>query len=507
MERVTGAIQPEVLYELLLLVRGPASPRADSAYLGLWRVLSTTVDPMRPEGARLAPTPVHRAMVEHAWRTGHPIFTTNFDTLFEDAAVELGLPDPWPILPWTADQGAVIRRIAAGKPLARPTIFKLHGSVDHPRPGDLHTLATTMHSITRVNYEALKCLAVLGDRSHAVLVGYSGRDIDLFPEIVALGLRRPPFWISPTPGGDVGERRAWLGARHVQMTADEALTGGSPAGASPGAMGPLLDRLEREVEESAPWSPRQALLLLGLCLKEIGLFRHSGAVLEELGRSEAFSRERDSHLWCLLHLNLGRLAHERSCYVTTSREARQVLGAVPPGGDSGAFRVMALGLEAESMRMRVPHNLGLPRDTNLLDALPVLARFVVNAARMLPLLWRGRREAGVPWVMARHEVLEHLVRMGALVQRGTRRVIERGVPVASGALRWVMTLYWEALAAASKRLGYSHGIANSGRYLKQLDRGPAREAPPGRPPAGRRWRALLADVLGRMGRLPASEEP
>src|SRR5689334_18179657 len=74
-EAPLDGIQPEIFYENLLTVAD--DPRA----LSLWRILSPRW--LSARGVELQPNPNHFAIAAYAARHGLPVFTMNFDMLFE----------------------------------------------------------------------------------------------------------------------------------------------------------------------------------------------------------------------------------------------------------------------------------------------------------------------------------------------------------------------------------------------------------------------------------------
>ncbi|NTW89268.1 MAG: hypothetical protein HGB26_09210, partial [Desulfobulbaceae bacterium] len=187
---ILSGVQPEIFYESLL-----AYVPSEVA-LQPWMALHPNV--ASRFGSPPKPNLVHFELVRYSSTNSIPIFTTNFDTLFEDAAAILGLhctvllPDALPKFPST---GA--------------TICKLHGSIsDNCGRPSIDNLYTTMSAITRSNNTWIEALTRLMDRKHICFVGYSGRDLDLFPFIESYTKRsttREPIWINQTFFNDPSE--------------------------------------------------------------------------------------------------------------------------------------------------------------------------------------------------------------------------------------------------------------------------------------------------------------
>jgi hypothetical protein len=275
-------IQPELFYENLLAVR------EDRGLLGLWRVLSPTW--LQTQGAELAPNANHLALAAYAARTGIPIFTTNFDMLFEAAAIALRLP----------------RRtyVAAEPSLQEPCpgvvrVVKLHGSIELDDRVNLESLQSTMESITAVDEGFVS--AILGACVGRTLtfVGYSGCDIDYFPVLSAPSLSPRPFWFVPPNDASTAARARLIGARIVSQLPGELFRERDPTlpWKLPEPDNPsLLRRLQAEI--GPPLSSGQKQLLLATCLLAMGRAPRSSQILEGLlGGTDSLSHRDRALAW------------------------------------------------------------------------------------------------------------------------------------------------------------------------------------------------------------------
>lgn len=178
-----GKLQPELFYEVILSV----FQRRDC--LRLWEALTTTA--IESCGGRLYCNENHAAIVSLSFSMNAPILTTNFDNLFEKAAEEQGLPFTV-IRPQTTQEARFISEWSAENLMAGQLyIYKLHGCAS-----DIASISTTMTSITSVNFRLLHLLELLFANKSAVLCGYSGSDIDIFPHLAShssAGI----FWFDP----------------------------------------------------------------------------------------------------------------------------------------------------------------------------------------------------------------------------------------------------------------------------------------------------------------------
>lgn len=110
-----------------------------------------------------------------------PVFTMNFDPMFEEAAESLHIPfkvythrDNLP-----PDDGYL-------------HICKLHGDISEEIT--TQTICTTIDSISRRNEKWLNYIAEFAKKRNICFLGYSGRDIDYFPRFCEMDIQRP-FWI------------------------------------------------------------------------------------------------------------------------------------------------------------------------------------------------------------------------------------------------------------------------------------------------------------------------
>ena len=266
-------IQPEIFYENLLTVVD--SPRA----LQLWRVLSPQW--LTTRGADLRPNPNHFAIVAHAARHGVPVFTMNFDMLFEEAARQLGIPvDSTAVGP---GQEIPRREFSSGV----LHLFKLHGSILVDGREALDSLGTTMQAITAVNQGMLDLLTALA-RSHILaFVGYSGCDIDYFPALAGSAFASAPYWFNPLRDPVTQSHAERLGARTLHELPATLLAELEPCPARPGQLdgGALIEDLKVSVDLRL--TDPQKLYFLALCLHSVGRNDASARILAELGDKAA----------------------------------------------------------------------------------------------------------------------------------------------------------------------------------------------------------------------------
>ncbi len=272
------SVQPEVFYEMVLDLTGSIEA------LGLWRCLS--IETLRRFGVRTGPNTNHMFVADYSSRHCVPIFTTNFDCLFEKAGEELGL-SVHVVEPNVSSESSdeIYERLRRHDLV----VFKLHGSVSELPDGDLTSLFTTMRAISTVNTAVLDFISGLRKDKHIVFVGYSGRDIDYFPEIRRQrGLT--PFWVDRFKDASTLRSALSIAASRVLAYPDEIFSVIAPRlerhqqAPDPAARDQLFNEL-CEGLQSIPFPDTRRRLLLGMCLHAVGRHRESCRVLVSLDDS------------------------------------------------------------------------------------------------------------------------------------------------------------------------------------------------------------------------------
>lgn len=289
------SMQPEQFYGLLLKVSN-----SDYRCLNIWGILSEEVRLDHYSEAfdfRPRPNLVHYLIAHYSHRAGHPIFTVNFDDMFEracddlDIPFEVRLPDDPPPESWRL-QGRV-------------QICKLHGSAqDESGRFTPHALGTTLEDITRFNKPWVDFIRKVMTHTRMTFLGYSGRDIDYFPSIanaiVNENCERPFWFVSADPSRDESSRATLGNARQCNSVIIEGypsalLSGTGSALHYRELAGGLSKRAERVLAQAAEslTAPQHA---------------HSDAkdwLLDELARN--LPRIPESLLWLRILVETGHI--------------------------------------------------------------------------------------------------------------------------------------------------------------------------------------------------------
>lgn len=473
------SIQPEVFYGALLEVY-------DGNYetLGLWRALHPNWSHGSTGSDRPRPNIAHHMIVLYSFLVGVPVLTTNFDTMFEDACVELGLEfelrshrddPPGPLTP-------------AHSPVQ---VCKLHGSISGPdgsyTPEDLRT---TMVGITAINEPWIRAISDHLQELSICFVGYSGRDIDYFPAMASGVAKRPVFWMgvadSPEPGTAAGATR------------DNALRIGAelirefPSQAFPSIWTPVLDVISEDKSwpipparrrptvsaaelvarqvQHLPSRPELELLLwqrLLECQGKISLAWEIGQMLDSDSVAETLSASQH-----ILYLGIMlRLARELAYFRTYRRRAKRLRSAAKRVKDPGLRIHTLIYARIEiisSLLMEIPYGLPFTGKPRFLDM--ALAAWVIAGARLFrvhlallkmryPNHARSIQESFTVAEFRVREIATHLAILDSL---------ERFLPRVVARYRTTLTGQLESIRNEAHQAGNHATVISALKYLNRL---------------------------------------
>lgn len=459
------SIQPEVFYENLLYLINSVE------VLSLWQCLSPLY--LRQHNYPHLPNINHLYIAAYSASNLVPIFTTNFDCLFEEAAEELKVPYRV-ILPYTGTEKEVIDAFQNGRAEKNTAyIFKLHGSISSSNGNPAGSLRTTMNSISRVNFPVIDFIQQLCSQKHIVFVGYSGRDIDYFPEIKKRTLSMRPFWVDKFQDTATKNNCAYIDAVAVHCYPNELFADIKPRlnrdvpVISPQAVEEIFEDLKLTLRTKFKLGQEEKRLLLGCLIKEIGDYKSSYALLLTLYRNNAFSSKNR----VILLINLSRLAHENSKYESCLFFAREALEVIRRAPNLDDYLVSVLSQISESRRMLIANDTLFLESFNYLPFLKAIASFSFNMLRMRRRIRNARTGDGqsVVEVFAIHDSIEHKIRFIALLQAFLIRVIDKyRLPIWAQAKRYLEKT-WEKVRLECFLEGYSHGVANTFKFETRIN--------------------------------------
>lgn len=458
-----NGIQPEIFYENLLTVVD--SPRA----LLLWRALSPHW--LSARGAELQPNANHFAIVTNAARHGRPVFTMNFDMLFEEAADRLDIR----VAQTVVSPGREIERdnFADG----RLHLFKLHGSILVKGREALESLGTTMQAISAVNQPMLDLLGSLARRHVLAFVGYSGCDIDYFPVLAGTEFSSAPYWF---PVGDpVTQRHAErLGARILDGlpgTLFAEIEPGLPA-PRPLDSGALLEDLKASVDLRLTDS--QKLYFLALCLNSVGRNDAALRIIAELG-DEVASLPPANRVGALLLR--ARVEDCTSGYTRSAASAQAALRTAKTARGDGAIDE----IQYAALRARGRYHLAMARQQQIgpsisyghpsVDWRPgpfaLLARLVagiLTSIRLALTKSRLHRIAGparrFEFIRAEHAINDHTI----MFLGGILTILEQSRLIRLPPVRGVFVALVSHLRGQASLSGDYYSYAHAHKYLNRV---------------------------------------
>jgi len=471
--KVISRIQPEIFYEKLLeLTQG------DKERLALWRLLSL---PFRPNIN-------HYFMVKYSYKNQVPLFTTNFDMLFEKAAVKLAI------------KCNTIEGIESfdKKKLDSKSInlIKLHGTIGSS--GEVSQLYVMMTEISKFNASIVEFIQEEMERRSLVIAGYSGRDLDHFPfirEKSKTSSSKEVFWINKFENQEgidyqnalsIGQK----GASVVYSYPDEYLKDSQllrrfgleemvGEATSPSISSDLVQELQREAKGGLRWGKDQKLLFLGSLLLGVGKFREAQKILKGLDDSpRSYLTEIQKSL---LAFYLHSASHNLSEYTELKRYAdRLSIVRVRDRKLRGLFRIIGVTLEAEFHRMLVPYMSFIYEDfaVRLFQGLLLESYRLQEAAtqRIMDLISEFGLGTGIQLTVNRHSteevfqlitqqnILEHLVRSLSTKQQLVKHLTcIPDDPFAKMVLASIND-EWIKLRDLCYRNGYYFGVASCHRH-------------------------------------------
>jgi hypothetical protein len=466
----SDGIQPEIFYEHLLSICGHPD------MLALWQVLSPIW--LREQHAELLPNTNHLAIVQYAARHRVPIFTMNFDMLFEAAAAKLGLGAP---STWTGGRGPASAKTFAAvdewetheAPLR---LFKLHGSVETDGAESLGRLATTMQGISTVNQPMIDYMKKICQQRTLAFIGYSGRDIDYFPVLAGMRFDEPPYWFTPDAHDATRRNADRIKARRIDRDPAALFIehGLAPATIVPPFDGKaLLKRLEQAM--TVRFAESQKLLFLALCLQSVGRNRLAHDVVQQVLDAPGLP-PRDRIAAFLLR---ARIEDCTSQYVQSEASADCALAHVAAARKSKTIA----STDATAFRARALYHRGMARQqqigpaidygTEMLDWRPpktAMIRQLISGfwltLRLTVLAWRlpgpNAGSATIGSIRATHVVSDHKIMLAGALMEGLK-MLKLARPL-SPVLHWWLNRF----RSRASNCGDYFAYANANKYLRRM---------------------------------------
>lgn len=463
---ICDSIQPEIFYESVIEI----TQTYDA--LNIWKSLYK--EEQEKHGVECEPNLSHLFIVEYSYKNQLPIFTTNFDTMFEEAAEFLGIK--YNVFLPSDDPPKLDEELLC--------ICKLHGSIRDCR-GEYspQSLWTTMTQITMVNTIWIEYICSIMSQKHLCFVGYSGRDIDLFPYLSEAPRKRGAkriIWINRFDGdhSDIVSKACNALRVHkwpselFELSLNKLGISKFPSkiqkNSQENKLKRLLDYLEIELAHKKLLSTSEKKLLYCILLAKLGEYRRAYKLASDIERYNLshIPRPLTKHL---LLLTCARLSHEVSRYDSCRSYANLLLTELRNRSESNIDdEIQARCLISESLRMGIPNDIYFPKQKRLNDYLYVLyviGHFIYTSIiNSLTISFRGTTFSKLQ-AETKHELIEHRIRFYALIQsvlgspqRGWNKYVKK-----------FLIRRWECIKQISYRTGYAAGIANSGKFKYRLN--------------------------------------
>jgi hypothetical protein len=475
-------ILPEIYYEILAEVLG-------HHVLDVWKVLTfwqQNEGPLAP--FNLGSNSIHLTLIYLAWRCKMPIITPNYDTFFEHAAFKLNLK-PEVYGPTDDPQRASQENAVA--------IWKVHGDIGN---GDTSSLYSTLRMITRSNPKILNHIRelVTDDLTRFCFIGYSGRDIDLFPYFASWDLKKPIFWIDRQYSTD-----------HMSFRAEEALQNKSlpvfqrikadmkemvylyidGLKNEDNKIDMIRECIKREFEEIDGESkaaklykvlssnhirqilsgiqendPRR-ILIYSMALKSVGQNAYSIYAIDQFLDQLPIKDENVNRLSCRALLVKASLEHEY-CHYEESRRYAEMAKYYAGYHHLTALKAQAIMEIDEALRMEHYARLQYYDYIHMLypNFWITLFKFIWHSYILYCEFWQDEdNHTNYDNMNTAFTYAEHLIRLGAIIQQGLAYI-----PLLKNISVSIMTHWWTNILQRCLRIGYAKGTANTQKYGERI---------------------------------------
>jgi hypothetical protein len=490
------SIQPEVLYEKLLLLSDD-----DPKILGLWETLCFSEWENPPH-----PTLTHRAVVAYSLKNHAPILTTNFDALFEMAPeaqnVDLLVPPT-----------ITLEKLNAPIDTGHVRIVKLHGTIGN-RGCDTSNIQTTMTSISVTNFDVLSYLGTLLEQKSIAIVGYSGRDLDLFPAIRNLSFHvkngNSIFWLDHFDNEPTKSNFESLATRiMVRAYPDEVflrnhdrlslsqyvyepkdnftcLHNRAPVAereTSENRKEKILANKAKALSRNFAWNDSKKLLFIGFLYSCVGKYIEAYSILKFLRNKPSMYRGLVARDRANLLYELCNTAHNNSRFREHAHFASQLLTLSEHNSSLLLYQLLGKSLLAESERMAIPFDTFLGRDLgarlfreDLFRAYDLTARIEREIKLMIKSKILGvgfelneKTLTNALGVATQHELVEFEIRKYAILQAIFKEFWEDPKRSPDVSLATHFAQRWLEIERKSRSVGYAAGIINAYKYLSRIN--------------------------------------
>ena len=481
-----ATLVPEIYYQAV-------NEFTDGRANQIWKFLSLGQTNPKLVRQGLGPNLYHLGLAFLAWHHRAPLITTNFDSLFEAAADQLGLS---PVV--------CHGRYGLPRRAEEVVIWKIHGTIQ-----DIAQLHTDLYR-TSIAPKALRiALRELLTTRRLCMIGYSGRDADLLPSVLLAPMKKPIFWIDlDFPDSHVLHKIFWGTAtrmppflavidpktqfadrlvdiitRHPTGKRLEVLA--SDLRKRSAALPEYLKvRLGRYLVATARRNARQVMnpqfvpddptrmIVHGLALASVGMTAEALVWLDRYTRS---TRPPPTRL-CRAHIIRAYCFHTLGRYIDSEAAAREALVLAKsfrlrPEQAHARVAICAARLQQESPAVLAQFD---PRRARV-KAILMMANLIwttIIARRFVPLQINERSTAAE--LRSRWAYLGHIARMLAQIQG----IVSAICPPKQSLIPFPRRFFegmWRRFGLIAEASRYAVGIANAKRHVERLRDGDSNE--------------------------------
>ena len=446
-------IQPEVFYEILLKVS-----KNNLEVLDIWKVLYSKLN------TTSEPNLNHSFIVQYSHFAKVPIFTTNFDSMFEAMAKELNIP-----------YQVYLPSDEPPKNNSSLAICKLHGSIEDMEGNFTpNNIFTTMTTITKLNTKWILFLTNLLKEKSITFVGYSGRDIDIFPYIEkSVKQSQKMYWINRFDMDEYSKKyakkinaikldffpktlfRCALSKNNlfvkVNFNKKNIIKHSN-----------LIENIQKNLENKNILSEYEKDVLYLILLKSLGSYSKSYTLSLDFYKHSFSHLSNELQLIFLEHFT--QLNHEVSKYNTYRVLAKELTRKAFFQRNINSY-LMGKFFISESYRMNISNNVyfSYKREKKeyffvLFTIFSFFSTFLV--AQTLTKFFQEKVQD-----KTRFEMIEHKIRFFALLQ-GVLGNVNRGW---NKYISKFLNNTWNKIKTESYSYGYTSGIANSSKFKQRLN--------------------------------------
>lgn len=441
---------PEALYGAI------AEAYRTREHLNIWAVL----DREHAIQAGANPNSGHHAVVALAANNGWPVVTTNFDDQIEEAARVQGIPLRCHLL--GPETGLTIE----SRPGAAD-LLKVHGTAENP------ATIRSMDSDLSKSYRLIRGIRLRPMPSRVLIIGYSGRDFDLFPWLATTFGGAEVLWVDPNINtahrasklGDINAYRGPWGVLADTLAITSGISVAPPAQSTieayEASVRVAIDEHCRRLIETGQ-QEKAVSAMMGV-LVACGAHRDASALAGEyLARAPESPDDPVARIQTLLWASKAEASVDRFLAGRDhARAAERVARVLGTRRERGRARIAGAYNRVSALWLRVPDVAiaEVPRSRQL----AVLAYPIYVAVAYAPdaAIWYRKLlddSASLPDARTYRFVtdyLEHLIRLMTFLDKvGGRHQLSSRV------VSWA----WLRLSAACSNVGYTLGVLNVSKY-------------------------------------------